>query len=304
MRIIRKPEKAGARVIALGTFDGVHLGHQALLQTAKQYAAEHGIPLRVYTFDRHPLDVIAPGHAPKILTTLPEKAARLCRMGVDEMQLAVFDRHMADMEPEAFLTLLRRDTDERAVVAGWNYTFGRKAGGTAEMLKQDGETFGYDVLIEQPITRKDGAVVSSTLIREEIQAGNLKEAEKLMGAPYTVSGTVEEGKHEGRKLGFPTANIACPPRKALPAFGVYTCLMETEEERFAGIVNIGLQPTIPSGKVTVEAHALEGTPELYGRKVRLTLIERLRPEHKFASAEALKEQISLDIKRAAELFGQ
>ena len=303
MRIIRKPQKADARVVALGTFDGVHLGHQALLRTAKRYAAEHGIPLRVYTFDRHPLDVIAPGHAPKILTTLPEKAARLCRMGVDEMQLAVFDREMADMEPEAFLSRLRSDTDVRAVVAGWNYTFGRKAEGTAEMLQKDGEAFGYDVLIEQPVTRKDGTAVSSTLIRGELQAGNMEEAEELMGAPYTISGTVEEGKHEGRCIGFPTANIAYPAKKALPAFGVYTCLMETAEDCFAGIVNIGVQPTIPSGKVTVEAHALEGAPELYGRKVRLTLLERLRPEQKFPSAEALKKQIGQDRKQALKLFG-
>lgn len=303
MRVIRGTEKAGKRVVALGTFDGVHLGHQALLKTAKTYARAHGIPLRVYTFDRHPLEVIAPKYAPKILTTLPEKMSKMCRLGVDEVQLVSFDRGMADMEPEAFLCRLREAMDVRAVVAGWNYTFGRKAEGNAEMLCRDGKEHGYDVLIEQPVTREDGTAISSTLIREELQAGNMEEADSLMRGPYTISGTVVEGKHEGHLLGFPTANVAYPARKALPAYGVYTCLIDTAERVYPGVVNIGIQPTLPSGKVTVEAHALEGKPELYGRKVRLTVIDRLRGEIKFNSIEELKEQIERDKEKATELFG-
>lgn len=303
MRVVRGTEKAGARVVALGTFDGVHLGHQALLMTALAYAREHRIPLRVYTFDRHPLDVIAPAHAPKVLTTLPEKMSRMCRIGVDEVQLVRFDRNMADMEPEAFLRRLRGLMDIRALVAGWNYTFGRKAGGDAGMLRRDGEKHGYDVLIEEPVTRKDGTAVSSSLIRDEITAGNVNEAERLMSEPYRLTGTVVEGKHEGHLLGFPTANIAYPVRKVLPAYGVYTCLMETQSgENYTGIVNIGVQPTLPSGRVTVEAHALGAQPDLYGRKVRLKLIERLRAEKKFPSVDALKLQIEQDKERALELF--
>ena len=303
MRVIRATEKAGERVVALGTFDGVHIGHRALLRTAKRYAEENGIPLRVYTFDRHPLEVIAPGHAPKILTTLPEKASKMCRLGVDEIQLVTFDRKMADMEPETFLERLRECMQIRAVVAGWNYTFGRKALGDADMLRADGKKHGYDVLIEQPITRADGTAVSSTLVREELQAGNMDEVDTLMRGPYTLTGTVVEGKHEGHRLGFPTANIAYPEKKELPAFGVYTCLIETAEDVYAGIVNIGVQPTLPSGKVTAEAHALTGNPELYGRKVRLTVMERLREEQRFDSVDLLKQQIQQDRERALRLFG-
>ena len=303
MRVIRGTEKAGERVVALGTFDGVHLGHQALLKTAKAYARAHGIPLRVYTFDRHPLEVIAPKFAPKILMTLPEKMSKMCRLGVDEVQLVTFDRDMADLEPEAFLCRLREAMDVRAVVAGWNYTFGRKAEGNAEMLCRDGKEHSYDVLIEQPVTREDGTAISSTLIREELQAGNMEEADSLMRGPYTISGTVVEGKHEGHLLGFPTANVAYPARKVLPAYGVYTCLIDTAERVYPGVVNIGIQPTLPSGKVTVEAHALEGKPELYGRKVRLTVIDRLRGEIKFNSIEELKDQIERDKEKATELFG-
>ncbi|MBR2854861.1 MAG: bifunctional riboflavin kinase/FAD synthetase [Clostridia bacterium] len=302
MRVIRGTEKAGERVVALGTFDGVHLGHQALLKTAGAYAKEHGIPLRVYTFDRHPLDVIAPRYAPKILTTLPEKMSKMCRLGVDEVQLVTFDRSMADMAPEAFLSRLRETMDVRAVVAGWNYTFGRKAGGNAALLREDGAKHGYDVLIEEPVVRFDGTAVSSSLIREELQAGNTDEADTLMRAPYVLTGTVTEGKHEGHRLGFPTANIVWPQRKVLPAFGVYTCLIQTTETVYTGVVNIGVQPTLPSGKVTVEAHALNGNPELYGQKVRLTVLERLRGEVKFQSAEELKKQIQQDKARAIRLF--
>ena len=302
MKVIRGTERAGGRVVALGTFDGVHRGHQALLKTAKAYAKEHGIPLRVYTFDRHPLDVIAPEHSPQILTTLPEKMSRMCRFGVDEVQLVRFDREMADMEPEAFLNRLREIMDIRAVVAGWNYSFGRKAGGDAKMLRSDGKEHGYDVLIEQPVTREDGTAISSSLIREELMAGNTDAADDLMGAPYTITGKVVAGKKEGRMLGFPTANIAYPRKKVLPAYGVYTCLLETNEEMYAGIVNIGVQPTLPSGKVTVEAHVLEGSPDLYGRTVRLTVIDRLRAEHKFDTVEELERQIALDKERALELF--
>ena len=302
MRVIRGTEKAGGRVVALGTFDGVHLGHQALLKTAKTYARAHGILLRVYTFDRHPLEVIAPEYAPKILTTLPEKMSKMCRLGVDEVLLVTFDRNMADMEPEGFLSRLRELMDVRAVVAGWNYTFGRKAGGDAEMLCRDGKEHGYDVLIEEPVTREDGTAISSTLVREELQAGNMDEADSLMRGPYTISGTVVEGKHEGHRLGYPTANVAYPVRKALPAYGVYTCLIDTAERLYTGVMNIGVQPTLPSGKVTVEAHALEGKPELYGKKVRLTVIERLRGEIKFNSVEELREQIKKDKERAIQLF--
>ena len=159
------------------------------------------------------------------------------------------------------------------------------------------------MLIEQPVTREDGMAISSTLIREELQAGNMDEADRLMRGPYAISGTVVEGKHEGHLLGFPTANVAYPARKVLPAYGVYTCLIETAERVYTGVVNIGVQPTLPSGKVTVEAHALEGEPELYGRKVRVTVIDRLRGEIKFNSIEELKEQIERDKEKATELFG-
>ena len=303
MRVIRKPFAAGERVAALGTFDGVHRGHRALLRTAKAYAAEHGIPLRTCTFDRHPLEVIRPDAAPPLLTTIPEKAVQMNALDVDEMELIPFNRGEAETEPEAFLASLRRSMELKAVVAGWNYTFGRGGRGNAELLRKDGERYGYNVIIVPPETLPDGTAISSSLVRRMLEEGRAEEAERLLGYPYTVSGVIEPGKHQGSLLGYPTANVRYPARKALPAYGVYTCLAETADEIMPAVVNIGIQPTIPSGRVTIEAHMLDRDRDLYGQRVRLTILKMTRREQRFDSVEALKEQIGRDREEALRLFG-
>ena len=300
MRVIWNGETGENRVVALGTFDGVHRGHRELLETGLKYAREHGMLLRACTFDRHPLEVIRPGSAPKILTTIPEKAVLMEYAGVDEMHLIRFRKEIADMEPEDFLEMLRKSMKLRAVAAGWNYTFGRHGRGDAEMLQADGKKHGYDVIILPPVTTKDGTILSSSTIRERIEQGKIPEAEEMLGHGYQLSGRVRDGKHMGRRIGVPTANVAVPERKQLPAFGVYPCFLETETEQYRAVVNIGTQPTMPSGHVTVEANVLEGEPELYGMHVRLTLGKMIRAERKFGSPEELKEQIERDRKAAAE----
>ena len=300
--MIRKPEKAGERVAALGTFDGVHAGHRQLLRTALDYALDHGIPLRVCTFDRHPLEVICPDSAPPLLTTLPEKAVELMRCGANETELICFDRQEADMEPEAFLASLRERMKLRAVVAGWNYTFGKKGRGNAQLLQEDGKRYGYDVLIEPPATQPDGTVISSTLVRQLLTDGRPEKAAELLCRPYSLTGTVVTGKREGHLLGYPTANIQPYARKALPAYGVYTCRLETAEDSRPAVVNIGVTPTLPSGRVTVEAYALTGHPDLYGHKVRLTLLSMLRRETKFENQEELVRQIDKDRDEALRFF--
>ena len=302
MRVIQNPCAAGARVVALGTFDGVHRGHRSLIRSAKRMAKEMGVPLRVCTFNRHPLEVLRPQDPPELLSTMPEKASQMCRLGVDEMELIAFDRSVADMEPEVFLDRLRNMMDVMAVVAGWNYTFGRKGRGNAALLTEDGRIHGYRILIVPPESLGDGTAISSSLVRTKLREGSIAEAGDLLGYGYTITGTVAQGKHQGRTLGFPTANISPWKRKALPKYGVYTCLLETEGDTLPAVANIGVQPTIPSGNVTVEAHILGSSPVLYGQKVRLMPLAMLREERKFGSPEELKAQIEKDREEALKLF--
>ncbi len=302
MRVIQKPQNAGERVVALGTFDGVHRGHRALLLTAKQLADELNVPLRVCTFNRHPLEILQPDNPPVMLSTIPEKASQLFSAGVDETELIPFDRSIADLEPEQFLERMHSMITVRGIVAGWNYSFGRNGRGNADLLRKDGEKHGYKVIIVPPTTLEDGTVISSSLVRTSLQDGDMQKATELLGYTYSLTGTVAQGKHQGHKLGFPTANIEPWKRKALPKFGVYTGMLETDTEMLPAVVNIGTQPTIPSGKVTVEAHILTESPELYGQKVRLSLLKMLRPEKRFDSVEELMRQIEQDREEALRLF--
>ena len=247
MKIIQDQEPGGKMVLALGTFDGVHLGHQKLLATGKEYAVKHEIPLRACSFDRHPLEVLCPEKAPKLLTTLPEKAELMSGYWVDELCLMPFTRETADMEPQDFLQLLRETVSLCAVTAGWNYTFGKGGKGNAGTLTEDGKRHGYDVLIVPPVKTDQGEIISSTLIRKHLQEGRTEKAEKLLGHPYELSGKVGEGKHIGRQIGIPTANIETAQNKQLPAFGVYPGKLKTGEHQWPAAVNIGIQPTIPSG---------------------------------------------------------
>ena len=175
-----RPE-GGERVLALGTFDGVHRGHRALLEAGMAYARREGLKLRVCTFDRHPLEVICPEKAPRVLTPLPEKIRLMEEMGVDELQLIPFNRETAGMEPEVFLEKLRQMVRLRAIAAGWNYTFGKGGRGNADMLNADGPEHGYDVLIVPPVTLETGEPISSSLIREALEQGRIREAEEMLG---------------------------------------------------------------------------------------------------------------------------
>ena len=265
MKVFEETGPAGDRVVALGTFDGVHRGHQALMEAGKRYALGHGILLRACSFDRHPLEVL---------------------------------------RPEAFLQILRKTVRLKAVVAGWNYTFGKGGKGDAGLLQRDGEKNGYDVMIIPPVMTETGEIISSTLIRGRLLEGRIEEAGALMGHPYELRGRVTDGKHMGHRIGVPTANVQVHPKKQLPAFGVYPCRMRTEERTLPAVVNIGVQPTLPSGKVTVEAHVLDGEPELYGQDVTLELGNLIRSERKFESAEALTAQIRKDQAAARAWFGK
>ena len=304
MRIIQTKEKAGPTVVALGMFDGVHRGHQELIRQGRILAEAQQARLRVVTFDRHPLEVLRPENAPKLLQTPEEQAEVLESLGVDELRVIPFDRRTAETEPEDFLRMLREECGLRGAAAGWNYTFGRRGRGNTELLRQAGEALGFLVRIIPPERTGAGEIISSTAIREKLLRGDLRGAEEMLGYAYRLTGTVVSGKHQGTRIGFPTANIETDARKLLPAYGVYACLMESGGEAWPGVVNIGTQPTIPSGRVTVEAHALHAEIDLYGKRAGVRLLEYLRPERRFDSVEELKAQIARDREKAEAVFAR
>ena len=267
MKVIWQKETAGSRIVALGTFDGVHRGHRELLDAAIRYARENRIQMRVCTFDRHPLEVIRPEFAPKILTTIPERAGLLAQAGADEMSLIRFRREIADMEPEEFLAMLRGTVHLRAVAAGWNYTFGRLGRGTADMLREDGKRHGYDVLIQPPVTMEDGTPVSSSVIREKISAGKIREAEELLGHEFEVSGRIPEEETTTDAEEF---RILVPARKQLPAGGNYSCLVKTRDGLYVAAVSVHGEDGAVAARLLPETAA-----DIAGMAVRLVFMDRL-----------------------------
>lgn len=301
MHIIRNPERLNPCVLVLGMFDGVHRGHQTLLVKGDELAQEMVYPLAVCTYDPHPLQVLRPEAVPPMLTTLPEKAALMASFGVDGLCITSFDKEKADQSPEDYMDELVRIYQPVAIICGYNFTFGQGGRGNGEMLREYGKTHGFETIIVPEVVI-DGAAVSSTRIRGLLQSGDVRTANRLMGHPFTLTGRVQDGKHIGRTLGFPTANVAIPPRKALPAFGVYACWLETDDGFYPAAVNVGSHPTLPEGQVTVEAYVLDEALELYGQKVRLIFLEHIRAEQKFESVEALKTQIGRDVKACKRFF--
>ena len=297
MKVIRGMEKGIPCVLALGMFDGVHLGHRALLDLTREEADQRGVEAAVWTFDRIPVAVLQPEKGILQLSTEEERLDLLEEAGMDRTFLIPFDRETAAVEAETFLREVRDLLKPVCLVAGYDYSFGRFGRGNTGMLEAFGRENGIDVRIVPPV-EADGSKISSTRIREELAAGNVRKAAELLGHPYGIAGQVVRGKGVGHTLGYPTANIGISAEKLLPAYGVYACELVWEDQKHSAVVNIGLQPTLPSGNVTVEAFIPDGEYDLREKQVNLLLKERLRGEKKFESVDALKKQIAEDIKQA------
>lgn len=301
MRILRNPSSMQPCVLVLGMFDGVHRGHQALLMAGVALSEATGLPLNVFTFEPHPMQVLRPESAPPLLTTLTERARLMADFGVDSLCILPFDRQTASQDPACFMDYMARVYQPRHVVCGFNFTFGSRGAGSGESLRAYGQEHGFDVtIVPEVILGRE--TVSSTRIRSLLQQGNIHEATRLLGHSYTLSGRVMNGKRIGRTMGYPTANVDIPKGKALPAFGVYACWMEVEERIYPAVVNVGRHPTLPEGSVTVEAYALDECLSLYGKKVRLSFLSYLRAEKRFAGVDELKAQITRDAQEAREYF--
>ncbi len=287
-------------LVTVGTFDGVHLGHQAILRYLVQRARSNGGNSVVVSFDPHPREVIT-GKPVPLLTTIDERAELLEELGLDRFIVIPFTKEFAKLSAEDFVEkILVGRIGLKEIVIGYDHGFGRGRGGDAKLLAALGEKLGFtvDVIPPQVVERH---VVSSTEIRTLlIDEGDVSEAARLLGRPYALTGTVVEGARRGRTIGFPTANLAVDhPRKVVPRIGVYAVLVTLEDgvTTLGGMMNIGRRPTFGDTGRHLEVHLLEFEGDLYGSTLRIEFVERLRDEQKFASVEALVEQLSRDRER-------
>lgn len=292
----------GPSVVALGTFDGVHTGHQTILRRAAEAASIMGASPLALTFDRLPRTVLAPDQAPRALTSVEERCRLLSELGLVPV-VAAFDQTFASMPAEAFVReILVAGLGLRRAVIGYNYTFGFEARGTPDLLRALGKEMGFDVETIEPVC-VEGSVVSSSSIRKALDEGDVALARTLLGRPFALVGEVVHGAGRGRGLGYPTANLEVDPSLQTPGEGVYLSAVRKEdgEETLAhGLTVVGDRPTFADGVQAVETFLLDFNGDLYGRRVRVEFFERLRGVRKFSSAEALRLQIAEDVRRARE----
>ncbi len=295
------PPDAPPTVVALGTFDGVHLAHQTILSTAVRRARAQGLPALACTFDPHPLQVLRPDQASTPITALTETLSLLAEQGLDTTVVIPFTLEFSRIEAEAFMRdILSRTLKAREVVVGFNHTFGHDARGNAALLEALAPTLGFVAHVLPPQT-VDGVVVSSSAIRQVLRAGDVKTAMRLLGRPYTVRGRVSRGKGRGQQLGVPTANLR-PGRELILASGVYAARASWVGGEGGAVVNVGVRPTFGEGEYWVEAHLLDFSGDLYDQQLSLAFLERIRPEQRFPSVEALKARVICDIEAASQLL--
>jgi len=293
------PRLSGGSTVTVGSFDGVHLGHQAVLREIARRADEAQRASVLVTFEPHPLEVVNPQAAPPLLTTGPERREILAQTPLDYVLFLRFDRQVAGLTPEEFVrdVLLER-CRMRELVIGHDHGFGRGRSGDESTLRRLGVEYGFEVDVVPAVDYGDQHV-SSSRIRRAVAGGDLVTASRMLGRPYQVSGRVGHGERRGRLLGVPTINLTeVPPQKLLPPDGVYAVRVEWRGGRTGGMMNQGPRPTFADGRRTLEAHLFDFEGDLYGEWVRLEWVERLRDVERFASVEELQQQLERDRVRA------
>ncbi len=295
-------------VITIGAYDGVHLGHQAVIAQVRRRADEIGAKSVVVTFDRHPASVVRPESAPRLLTSPDQKLELLEATGVDAVVIVPFDEHQASESPESFVDrVLVRCLHTRVVVVGEDFHFGRHRDGNVDLLRKLGVEADFDVEPVQLLPRRDGVdePVSSTAIRRALAGGDIARANAMLGRPHEVRGVVFEGDQRGRLLGFPTANVAVPGGLCLPADGVYAGWYERQNgEVHPCAINLGRRPTFYEHADTslLEAHLLDVDVDLYGEHAEVRFMHFLRSERKFDGVDALIAQLGHDVAHARDLL--
>lgn len=290
-------------VVTIGTFDGVHTGHQYILQQLRETAAVCGGETVIVTFDPHPREVLAPqDKAVRLLTTLSEKIALLEAQGIDHLVVAPFTKAFSELSAQAYVEdFLISTFQPHSIIIGYDHRFGHNREGGLELLEAEQQKFGFR-LIEIPQQIVHDLAVSSTKIRKSLQNGQIRLATELLGYPYFIGGTVIHGDKMGRQLGFPTANIEINnTRKLIPAQGVYAVNVRVSGKTFKGALNIGTRPTFQGSELRIEVYILDFDEEIYGAPIRVEFTDYIRADRKFASVEALVEQMKADVAKARAL---
>jgi riboflavin kinase/FMN adenylyltransferase len=305
MKIIRGiknyTEKLQKPVLTLGNFDGVHLGHQEIFNKLVERANAIGGTSIAFTFEPHPLKVLAPERSPRLLNTFHAKMRLFEQAGIEAVICANFTRSFADQNPEDFGRDVLHDLiGVKEVYIGYDYAFGKGREGSIDSLKRMGQRWGFTVGVIEPV-RVDGMVVSSSAVRDLLSNGRVEEAARMLGRPYAIEGEVVHGSHRGHTLGFPTANLKTA-NEMIPGFGVYAVLSRVGGRTVKGVASIGIRPTFDSGPVSIEVYLFDHHDDLYGREMEVLFIKHLRGEEKFSDADALVRQIRKDVQDAHDVL--
>lgn len=283
-------------VITLGYFDGIHLGHQRLIDTTKKIAAKKNIKSAVFTFKTHPLSIISPEKAPKLLFSNNKKIKIVESLGIDYMIYPDFTFDIMNEKPEEFVKNILVDKfNARHIVVGFNYKFGYKGMGTPNILIELGKKYNFEVTIIQPVKIND-QTVSSTFIRNLIENGEVELAKSYLSRPYSITGTVIPGKGLGKKISIPTANIGVEDTIVIPSYGVYYTKVSLHKHQFDAITNVGNNPTFSNHPVAIESYLFNFNKEIYGEKIEVLFLKKIRSEMKFNSIEELVSQMKKDMK--------
>ena len=290
-------------VITVGTFDGVHRGHQQVLDVLRRTAQARNERSVVVTFDPHPLRIVRPESAPPLLTTAAEKIEILAQSGIERVALLRFTAALAAYPPRQFVDEILIDKlGMTHLVIGYDHGFGRGRSGDVDTLRAIGREVGFGVDVVEPVTTDAGAV-SSSLVRDLVQAGNVAAAADALGRPYSITGTVVRGEGQGRKLGFPTANIDVPnPEKLIPHEGIYAVRAALRDRFVDGVLHLGPRPTFAGLPPSIEVHLFDFDEDIYGRRVRVDFIERIRDIAHFQSMDALVKAMEADCAEARRLL--
>jgi riboflavin kinase/FMN adenylyltransferase len=292
-------------VVTVGTFDGVHRGHWEVLKTLVRTARAQNRSSTLVTFDPHPLRIVRPEHAPKLLTTPAEKIEMLAQSEVDYVALIQFTKELSTYSPRRFVDdVLLRGLGMKHLVIGYDHGFGRGRSGDVDTLREIGAEVGFDVDVVAPVD-VDGEPISSSRIRAALSEGDVASAERALGRPYSLEGTVVRGEGSGRKLGFPTANLALRHEdKLVPHEGIYAVRAALRDRYVDGVLHLGPRPTFPGLPPSIELHLFDFDEDLYGRRVRVDFIARIRDIAKFANVRQLIDAMGADCERARKLLAE